>query len=30
VSTHGLQVLGAAMHAGPPVSRLDDGPRRML
>jgi acyl-CoA synthetase (NDP forming) len=30
VASHGLHVLGAAVHVGPPVTRLDYGPRRML
>jgi acyl-CoA synthetase (NDP forming) len=30
VTSHGLHVLGAAVHVGPPVTRLDYGPRRML
>jgi hypothetical protein len=30
VGVHGLQVLGAGAHVGPPVARLDEGPRRML
>jgi acyl-CoA synthetase (NDP forming) len=30
VTADGLHVLGAAVHVGPPVTRLDYGPRRML
>jgi acyl-CoA synthetase (NDP forming) len=30
VAASGLHVLGASLHVGPPVARLDYGPRRML
>jgi hypothetical protein len=30
VTPHGLSVLGASVQVGPPVARLDYGPRRML
>jgi hypothetical protein len=30
VAGHGAEVLGAAVHVGDPVARLDEGPRRML